>query len=175
MFSATRVTRPATQRISITKYNSVLRPLSTTAAAKAKISQTIKDDHRDLEKAYHNILNAKTADEKKRWRNQFTWELARHSIGEELVLYPAFEKHLPDGKAMADKDREEHLTVSPGSHITTSSGESALRSMPVRSRNTSALSRISSPKLATLNSHFSHCGPISASTLRRRSSMIYPP
>jgi len=76
-----------------------------------KISDAIKDDHRELEQGYKNILNAGTSDEKVRWRNQFTWELARHSIGEELVLYPAFEKHLPDGKQMADKDRQEHLSV----------------------------------------------------------------
>jgi hypothetical protein len=33
----------------------------------------------------------------------FTWELARHSIGEELVLYPLFEKTLSDGVQMANK------------------------------------------------------------------------
>ncbi|PYH43063.1 HHE domain protein [Aspergillus saccharolyticus JOP 1030-1] len=75
------------------------------------ISDEIKKDHRDLEEAYNHILNATTDDEKHRWQNQFTWELARHSIGEELVVYPAFEKHLSDGKAMADKDRAEHKTV----------------------------------------------------------------
>ncbi|KAJ5244716.1 hypothetical protein N7489_004812 [Penicillium chrysogenum] len=46
-----------------------------------------------------------------KWQNQFTWELARHSIGEELVVYPQFEKKLPDGRAMADKDRREHRSV----------------------------------------------------------------
>jgi hemerythrin superfamily protein len=76
-----------------------------------KISEAIKDDHQELEEAYNKILKAATNDEKTRWRNQFTWELARHSIGEELVLYPAFEQHLPSGKEMADKDRQEHLTV----------------------------------------------------------------
>jgi hemerythrin superfamily protein len=76
------------------------------------ISQAIINDHRELEQAYNNIKNARDEDEKTRWRNQFTWELARHSIGEELVVYPAFEKHLPDGKEIADKDRREHLTVS---------------------------------------------------------------
>lgn len=76
------------------------------------ISDAIKSDHRDLEEAYNNILTAASDDEKRRWQNQFTWELARHSIGEELVLYPAMEEHLTDGKAMADKDRAEHKTVS---------------------------------------------------------------
>jgi hypothetical protein len=76
-----------------------------------KISDTIKSDHRELEECHNNILNARNTDEKTRWQNQFCWELARHSIGEELVLYPAFERHLPNGKEIADKDRQEHLSV----------------------------------------------------------------
>lgn len=76
-----------------------------------RISDTIKSDHRDIEAAYKNIVNAKEADEQTRWQNQFTWELARHSIGEELVVYPEFEKHLAEGKQMADKDRQEHQVV----------------------------------------------------------------
>lgn len=43
----------------------------------------------------------------------FTWELARHSVAEELVLYPAMERYLEGerGREMAEKDREEHQTV----------------------------------------------------------------
>ncbi|PMB67106.1 putative hemerythrin-like protein [Beauveria bassiana] len=38
--------------------------------------------------------------------------LARHSVGEEPVVYPALEKYLGDrGKKMADEDREEHHQV----------------------------------------------------------------
>jgi len=76
-----------------------------------RISEHIKDDHRDLENAYKNILSATDADTKTRWQNQFTWELARHSIGEELVVYPVMEKNLPNGKEMAEKDRLEHQVV----------------------------------------------------------------
>ncbi|KAI1304421.1 hypothetical protein EDD11_005113 [Mortierella claussenii] len=76
-----------------------------------RVSEAIKRDHRELEDAYNNILSATSDDEKTSWQNQFTWELARHSVGEELVVYPAMEKHLPNGKQMADKDRKEHQTV----------------------------------------------------------------
>jgi hemerythrin superfamily protein len=78
-----------------------------------RLADAIKDDHRELEDAYNKILNATTADEKRRWQNQFTWELARHSIGEELIVYPLMEKNLPNGKALADKDRAEHQSVCP--------------------------------------------------------------
>lgn len=90
---------------------STARFFSATAAGMTRISDVIKRDHGDLREAHRRITEAKTHDEKVQWRNQFTWELARHSIGEELVVYPAFEKHLPDGKAMADHDRSEHQTV----------------------------------------------------------------
>ncbi|KAF9961228.1 hypothetical protein BGZ72_004369 [Mortierella alpina] len=76
-----------------------------------RVSEAVKQDHRELEDYYSKILSSSSTDEKTRWQNQFTWELARHSVGEELVLYPAMEKLLPNGKAMADKDREEHQKV----------------------------------------------------------------
>ncbi|XRM43811.1 hypothetical protein ABZX51_006966 [Aspergillus tubingensis] len=82
-----------------------------TAPAAIRVSELIKNDHRELKDAYHQILGAKTNDERVRWQNQFTWELARHSIGEELVVYPQMELKLDNGKAMAEHDREEHQIV----------------------------------------------------------------
>ena len=89
-----------------------VRPFSVTAAKMTTISDAIIHDHKELKDYYSKIKNASDSDTKKRWRNQFVWELARHSIAEELVVYPAMEKHItPGGKQMADKDREEHQTV----------------------------------------------------------------
>ena len=86
---------------------------STPASLVSAVSAAVTKDHRELEEYYKNIVNARDNDEAERWQNQFTWELARHSIAEELVVYPAFEKNLGDkGKAMADKDRDEHQVVS---------------------------------------------------------------
>lgn len=48
-----------------------------------------------------------------RWVNQLRWEIARHAIGEEIVVYPLMEKHLGEkGKQLADHDREEHTVRS---------------------------------------------------------------
>jgi len=88
------------------------RHFSMTRATSVPILDAIKKDHREIEEYYDNILKATDADEQTRWQNQFTWELARHSIAEELVVYPAFEKHLGiEGKNIADKDRQEHQVV----------------------------------------------------------------
>lgn len=56
-------------------------------------------------------MNSTDADEQTRFQNQFTWELARHAIGEELVIYPAIAKHVNDGQHIADKDRDEHQSI----------------------------------------------------------------
>jgi hemerythrin superfamily protein len=83
------------------------------SANASTVMDAIKHDHAELKDYYENILGAKDDDTKIRWQNQFTWELARHSIGEELVVYPAMEKHMGDqGKQLADRDRTEHNKVS---------------------------------------------------------------
>ena len=77
-----------------------------------RISEAIKDDHRKLESCYNIIVNSEDEDERTQFQNQFTWELARHSVAEELVLFPAMEKLRPEGKARLDDDRREHSAVS---------------------------------------------------------------
>jgi hemerythrin superfamily protein len=81
------------------------RYLRSSAILRALLSDVIKSHHREIEECYTKALNGKTHDEKERWGNQFTWELARHAIGEDLVLYPKLEQHLPDGKEIAHRDR----------------------------------------------------------------------
>ncbi|KNG89554.1 hypothetical protein ANOM_001933 [Aspergillus nomiae NRRL 13137] len=76
-----------------------------------RVSDAIKEDHRELEQYYDRITQSTDQDEQTRYQNLFTWELARHSIGEELVIYPAMEKNVANGKALAEKDRREHQSV----------------------------------------------------------------
>ena len=83
-----------------------------TQTSSKRISDLIIHDHAELSDYYKQIKNAKDSETKAKWQNQFTWELARHSIAEELVVYPALEKYLGSkGKDMADHDRKEHRTV----------------------------------------------------------------
>ncbi|KAA8641975.1 hypothetical protein EYZ11_004264 [Aspergillus tanneri] len=76
-----------------------------------RISDTIKEDHREIEATYDRIITSYDRDEQIRFQNLFTWELARHFVGEELIIYPAFEKHIPDGASIADKNRKVHQRV----------------------------------------------------------------
>ncbi|KAL1596292.1 hypothetical protein SLS60_008937 [Paraconiothyrium brasiliense] len=72
------------------------------------ISDVIIHDHRELKHYYNEIVNSRDHDHQDRYGNQFVWELARHSIAEELIVYPGFEDYLEDGKAMAESDRKQH-------------------------------------------------------------------
>ncbi|KAF9098192.1 hypothetical protein BGX23_006796 [Mortierella sp. AD031] len=85
--------------------------MSHAAAQNQRISDPVKKDHRELEEYYHKILNSKGEDEKTRWANQFTWELARHSAGEELIMYPCMKQCLNDGESLVEKDLQEHQEV----------------------------------------------------------------
>ena len=102
--------RYASLQENVDKVNRATAEMSASNAG--TVSDVIKHDHAELKEYYDNILSAKDNDSKVRWQNQFTWELARHSIGEELVVYPAMEEHMGDeGKRLADKDREDHNKV----------------------------------------------------------------
>ncbi|KAK0610720.1 hypothetical protein B0T17DRAFT_629309 [Bombardia bombarda] len=81
------------------------------ASPLARVSDSIKRDHEDIKENYFNIIYGQDYDTQVRWQNQFIWDLARHSIAEEIVVYPAFEKYIPDGEIMADRDRCEHMKV----------------------------------------------------------------
>jgi hypothetical protein len=75
------------------------------------VAQAIQRDHRELEEYYHKIVNAVDDDTKVRYQNQFIWELARHSIAEEIVIYPAMEQYVDGGKEAAARDRMDHNVV----------------------------------------------------------------
>ncbi|KAG9051306.1 hypothetical protein FS837_009573 [Tulasnella sp. UAMH 9824] len=82
------------------------------SAVTSTISEVVIQDHREIEECYGNYRTATSKEKKEQWANQFRWELARHSVGEELVVYPAFEKYLgAEGKQIADADRADHLEI----------------------------------------------------------------
>ncbi|WAO97340.1 Hemerythrin domain-containing protein [Fusarium falciforme] len=87
-------------------------PLRVRIAAMSSVSDAIIKDHRELEQYYNEVINSADHDHQQRFGNQFVWELARHSIGEELVVYPAMERYMgTKGKEMAEHDRQEHHQV----------------------------------------------------------------
>ena len=102
-------------------------------ATSSSISALIKNVHASIQQAYqvwflnvilsqchwssklqNYVLAEGNLDEQQRWANEFRWELARHSVAEELIVYPAFEKYLgAEGQKLAHADRAEQQEVSP--------------------------------------------------------------
>lgn len=101
---------------STTRFTGASRHLSRQYAVQARtigaLSDRIKRDHQELREYADNIRNARDQNTKAEWQNQLTWELARHAIAEELVVYPALKKYLGvEGKQRADEDRAAHQSV----------------------------------------------------------------
>lgn len=84
---------------------------TSTPSGKFGISAAIKHEHRELEADADTILGSSSPDEQTRYQNQFTWDLARHMIGEELIVYPALIKYVKNGQLIADEGRAEHQDI----------------------------------------------------------------
>ncbi|MFF2408290.1 hemerythrin domain-containing protein [Streptomyces sp. NPDC058092] len=69
-------------------------------------------DHRELEEIFARI-EAQPVDHPQRrvLANRLTAELVRHSVAEEMHLYPAVREHVRDGEGLADKELAEHVKI----------------------------------------------------------------
>jgi hypothetical protein len=104
-----RISRPANL---VTHRNHFI--MSGTSGRNQLVSDVVKEDHRELEDYYSKLTSLTDHDQLARYQNLLTWELARHSVGEELVLYPFMERVLPNGLELTSKDREDHQKVRGG-------------------------------------------------------------
>ncbi|KAL5478709.1 hypothetical protein ACEPAI_1986 [Sanghuangporus weigelae] len=82
---------------------------------KGPLTAAIAEDHQEMYEYYDAFTRARSAgdnDKAERWARQLIWEVARHAVGEEIVVYPLMEKHLgAQGLRLADQDRTEHQFV----------------------------------------------------------------
>jgi hypothetical protein len=77
-----------------------------------RISDALGQDHRYLDEIYEKLKVSATLVDKVAWRNQLTWNLARHAIGEELTVYPAMQKWLGEkGMELTKDDFAQHQAV----------------------------------------------------------------
>ncbi|KAG9307458.1 hypothetical protein G9A89_017288 [Geosiphon pyriformis] len=71
----------------------------------------LKEDHQIVRDLYQRYLKESSDEERQKIANTIIREVSVHSTTEEIVLYPAFEEALPDGKQFADHSRKEHLDI----------------------------------------------------------------
>jgi len=68
-------------------------------------------DHREVEGLIAQIRGATTPEERRDLADAMIAELVRHSVAEEMHVYPAMRKHLPDGDAAVEHDIDEHKEI----------------------------------------------------------------
>jgi hemerythrin superfamily protein len=74
------------------------------------IDELILADHKDLKVYLRKFEESPTFEEASRWLHQFIWDICRHSIAEEIILYPILKK-VPDGKHKWNESLEEHRKI----------------------------------------------------------------
>jgi iron-sulfur cluster repair protein YtfE (RIC family) len=65
-------------------------------------------DHHEVLDLVQQIKITSDAEERRDLADTIITELVRHSIAEEMYVYPAMRKYLPDGEEAVDHDTEEH-------------------------------------------------------------------
>ncbi len=65
-------------------------------------------DHREVEELIKEISDTQDAGRRRDLADMLISELVRHSVAEEMFVYPAMRKHLPDGDQAVEHDTEEH-------------------------------------------------------------------
>jgi hemerythrin superfamily protein len=71
--------------------------------------ELITSDHREVEKAFTELESRSgSAEHRRQLADHVVAELVRHSVAEEMYMYPAARKVLPDGDRIADHEIEEH-------------------------------------------------------------------
>ncbi|KAA1477197.1 hypothetical protein DENSPDRAFT_844389 [Dentipellis sp. KUC8613] len=89
--------------------------LAASRRAMSTLFNSIKEDHEEMYEYHDQYTRAReggNVDAQARWARQLTWEVARHAVAEEIVVYPLMEKHLGEkGRQLADHDREEHQSA----------------------------------------------------------------
>lgn len=73
--------------------------------------QVLTRDHREVEEMFSEFSTATQHDRLRRIADDVTIELVRHSVAEEIHLYPAFRRHVPGGYALADTEIADHAEV----------------------------------------------------------------
>jgi hemerythrin-like domain-containing protein len=74
------------------------------------VSVLVKD-HQEMKEFFRQLEAATDPKERRDIADRLTAEVARHSVAEEMFLYPAARKVLPNGDQLIDEELQEHSEV----------------------------------------------------------------
>lgn len=76
------------------------------------VIKELTTDHHEVAELFTRIETLPTGDQRRRkLMDQLTMELVRHSVAEEVFLYPAVRAHVRGGGELADEHIEDHIEV----------------------------------------------------------------
>lgn len=79
-----------------------------TTASSQDVVDILTLDHREMEELLDRIQRSPDAEQRRDLTDTLIAEVMRHSVAEEMYVYPVMEKRIPDGEEEAEHDREEH-------------------------------------------------------------------
>lgn len=92
-----------------------MRPLGyseimTASAAPTDVITFLTEQHREVDDVFAQLeqMDGATDEKAQRLTEQVVTSLVKHSVAEEIYLYPAVRRALPDGDAIADHELSEH-------------------------------------------------------------------
>src|SRR5215213_6428400 len=80
----------------------------TEPTAAADVVDELTIDHREATALLDELLTTTDPQTRRDMADTVITELVRHSVAEEMYVYPAMRDHLPDGEAAVEHDIEEH-------------------------------------------------------------------
>ena len=78
------------------------------AVRHSDVTQILTADHKEMLTLLGQIEQTADPEQRRDMADTVIAEVMRHSVAEEMHVYPAIEDHVPDGAAMVEHDKEEH-------------------------------------------------------------------
>jgi len=75
------------------------------------VVEVLTVDHREATALIEQILSTPAPEERRDLADTLISELVRHSVAEEMYVYPAIKEHLPNGEEAVRHDQEEHKAL----------------------------------------------------------------
>ena len=79
--------------------------------AEQDVVDVLTTDHNEVVALLQQIKVTTDAEERRDLADTVISELVRHSVAEEMYVYPAIRKHLPNGEEAVDHDIQEHKEI----------------------------------------------------------------
>jgi hemerythrin superfamily protein len=79
-----------------------------TSATEQDVVDILTTDHQEVRELIGQIRSTEDAATRRDLADTVIAELMRHSVAEEMYVYPAMKEHLPDGDAAVQHDVQEH-------------------------------------------------------------------